>query len=115
MSVSKSKRQEIERAIKSRHQPYSCIAHRYGVSIEEVRRIGKPIQQKRWQEYKAKKELERMTSNVVYNRRPYPTLDDEYERANQIIKVSILIALAVLGCLILFAIFIGCICLAVGV
>lgn len=115
MSVSKSKRQEIERAIKSRHQPYSCIAHRYGVSIEEVRRIAKPIQQERSRERRAKKELERMTSNAVYDRRPYPTLDDKYERANHIVKAAILIALAVLGCLILFAIYIGYICLVVGV
>lgn len=115
MSISKSKREAIEKAIRAKHCSYSCIAERYRVSIDEVRRIAQPIQRQRWQERKAKKELERMTSNAVYDRKPYPTLDDTYERVNQIIRVAILIALAVLGCLILFAIYIGCICLVVGV
>lgn len=71
MSVSKVKREAIQRAIRAKHCSYSCIAERYGVSIEEVRKIGKPIQHKWWQERKAKNELDRIVEEAEYDRKTY--------------------------------------------
>ena len=43
--MSQSKLEKIQRAIRSKHYSYPRIAEKYDVSIEEVRRIAKPLQQ----------------------------------------------------------------------
>lgn len=95
MSVSKTKRQKIQQAIRAKHCSYSCIAERYGVDIEEVRRIAKPIQQQLWQKRKAKRELERMVSGSKYDRKPYQSTckTKEYDLLTQVVGFFLLICL----------------------
>lgn len=69
--MSQSKLEKIQRAIRSKHYSYPRIAEKYDVSIEEVRRIAKPLQQEWNQRRKARKELDRITNEAKYNRRDY--------------------------------------------
>lgn len=101
MSVSEAKRRAIQKAIRARHCSYSCIAEKYGVDIEEVRKIAKPIQQKRWQERKAKNELDRIVEEAEYDRKTYKQPSSEncaYNLCVRIVGIFLIVCiLAVIG------------------
>lgn len=101
MSVSESKRQKIQKAIRAKHCSYSCIAERYGVDIEEVRKIAKPIQQKWWQERKTKNELDRIIDEAEYDRKTYeqpPSKSCAYNLCVRIVGIFLIVCiLAAIG------------------
>lgn len=71
MSVSQEKRKAIENAVRAKKCSDSCIASKFHVSVDEVRKIAKPLRQKWYAQNKAKRELDKITEEAWYDRKPY--------------------------------------------
>jgi len=96
----------FKKAIRAKHCSYSCIAERFHVGIDDVRRIAKPIQQQWSAERRAQRELDRITKEAEYDRKPYDNqLLPEKDRKKcslsaRVISVFIIICiLLMIGCI----------------